>query len=114
MALTDDRGRESRLVQRPFRSVKNPSKGLAELLAAQTHEGVVEVLLTLPKPDRKALAKELKTSLGGKTARVVAIHSFAPKTSELWEKSDIDALVEEFKDYLKGQWKEGQYIQIER
>ncbi len=95
-------------------AVKNPSVGLAEILSANTDKEVAEILLTLPKPDRKTLAKELKATLGGKTAKVVTIGTFTPKTIVLWEKTDIDTVVEEFKDYLKGQWRDGQYIQIER
>jgi acylphosphatase len=95
-------------------AVKNPSDGLTEILAAKTDEEVAEVLLTLPKPDRKTLAKELKAALGGKTAKVVTIGTFTPKTTVLWEKSDIDTVADEFKDYLKRQWRGGQYIQIKR
>lgn len=97
-----------------LRAVTNPSNGLSDILAAEADTDVAEALLTMPKPDRKALAKELKAALGGKTAKVVAIGSFTPKTTVLWEKTDIDTVVDEFKEYLKGQWKDGQYIQIER
>ena len=97
-----------------LRAVKNPSSGLSDILTAKVEADVAEALLTMPKPDRKALAKELKAALGGKTAKVVPIGSFTPKTTVLWEKTDIDTVVDEFKDYLKGQWKDGQYIQIEK
>ena len=95
-------------------AVKNPSVGLAGILSANTDKEVAETLLTLPKPDRKALAKELKAALGGKTAKVVTIGTFTPKTTVLWDKTDIQTVVAEFKDYLKGQWRDGQYIKIER
>lgn len=97
-----------------LRTVENPSNGLSDILAAKAKADVAEALLTMPKPDRKALAKELKAALGGKTAKVVAIGVFTPKTTLLWEKSDIDTVVDELKDYLKGQWKGGQYNQIEK
>lgn len=97
-----------------LRTVKSPSKGLSDILAAKADADVAEALLTMPKPDRKALAKELKAALGGKTAKVVAIGAFTPKTIVLWEKTDIETVVNEFNEYLKGQWKDGQYIQIER
>jgi hypothetical protein len=87
---------------------------LTEILSAITDEEVAEILLTLPKSYRKTVAKELKAALGGKTAKVVTIASFTPKTSVLWEKTDIDTVVDEFKNYLKGQCRDGQYIQIER
>jgi hypothetical protein len=58
------------------------------------------------------LAKELNAAFGDKTARVVSIAEFTPKTNVLWENTDIDTDVEEFKEYLQRQWKDGQYIQI--
>jgi hypothetical protein len=101
-------------VTEQLRAVKSPSKGLSEILAATANSEVADALLTMPTRDRKALAKELKAALGGKTAKAVSIGGFTPATTVLWEEADIDKVVDEFKEYLKGQWKDGQYIQIER
>jgi hypothetical protein len=64
------------------------------------------------KADRKTLAKELKAALGGKKAKLVRIDAFSPQTTPIWEKADIDRVVEEFREYLQGNWQDGHYIQI--
>ena len=95
-----------------MREIKSPSKGLSEILAAESEADVAEVLLTLPKQDRKSLAKELKAALGGKTARLMSIGAFTPETTVLWEKTDIDTVVDELKRYLSDQWNDDQYIEL--
>lgn len=95
-------------------AAENLSDELNEVLSAATDAAVAEVLLTLTQTDRKTLAKELKAALGGKTARIVAIQSFSPSTTVNWEKTGINTLADEFKDYLESQWEDGQYLQNDR
>ena len=94
-------------------AVKNPSDALAGIVAATSDQDAFDTLLILSKADRKSLAKDLKRALGEKTAKVVNIESFALRTTVIWEKSDIDSVVAEFREYLYGNWEDGHYIQIE-
>lgn len=72
-----------------------------------------DALVTMPSADRKALAKQLKAILGGKSPKVVRLADFAPKEKTLWEETDIEALVQEFRAFLDGEWEKGRYLTLD-
>ena len=94
-------------------AVKNPSDPLAAVLAAATDQDLTEILLVLSPENRQQLAKDLKRVLGGRTAKLVSLQSFSPTTTVIWETSDIDTIVNEFREYLQKCWEDDTYIQIQ-
>jgi hypothetical protein len=61
----------------------------------------IAAILTVHDRRRWKPQKERLLALGGKAAKVVKVQTFIPKTTFLWEKGDIDAVVEEFRNYLR-------------
>jgi hypothetical protein len=96
-----------------LRTVKPVPRPLQEILDADKPEEVAEALVTMPSKDRKNLAKLLKALLGKKSARVVRLSDFHPKTETLWEAQDIENMASEFREFLKGQWEKDIYLKIE-
>lgn len=97
-----------------LRNVKDAPKALAEILQATTDEEVADALVTMPAQDLKGLVKLLNAVVGDKRPKTVRLVGFSPKTEFIWEATDIDAVVGEFRDYLKGIWEDGCYLKIER
>jgi hypothetical protein len=97
-----------------LKAAKTPSAELTEVVEAATAAEVAESLLTMPSKKRKDLAKLLKAILGKKRAKPVCLRGFAPQTETVWEKSDIERVVAEFRAYLDGQWEPDVYLKIEK
>jgi hypothetical protein len=92
---------------------KDAVPAIAEILGAATHEEAAEALVTMPQKDRKTLAKQLKAALGGKRVKSVSIRGFVPGTTVVWDKGDIETVVQEFRQYLQDQWEDGHYFNID-
>jgi hypothetical protein len=101
-------------IQDRFQEPKAAVPAIAEILDAATHQEAADALVTMPQKDRKALAKQLKAPLGGKSVKNVSIRGFVPGTTVIWEKGDIETVVQEFRQYLEEQWQDGHYFNIER
>ena len=97
-----------------LRGIENPVASISQILEAATYQGIVEVLLMMNEKERKALAKQLKTVMGGKSVKTIRLQSFEPKTNLIWEAGDIDSVVNEFRTYLESQWEDGCYIKVEK
>jgi hypothetical protein len=93
---------------------KEPTEGLVEILKAESESEVTEILVTMPKEKRTALAKQLKAILGNRTAKPVSLQSFKPSTDLIWERKEIETVAREFREYLEKQWDDGCYIKIEK
>jgi hypothetical protein len=87
-------------------------KPAQELLAARTAETMAECLRTMPTADLEVLAKLLAAAVGEKTPKAVSLSAFQPRTSVLWDKSDINSVVEDFRQYLEHEWDDGHYLNI--
>jgi hypothetical protein len=96
-----------------LQSIPEPTQSLTEILNASTDEEMAGILLKMPKDERKALAKHLKAVVGGKTAKTVSLKSFKPSHELIWEQTEIDAIVKEFRTYLQDHWEDNCYLKIE-
>jgi hypothetical protein len=105
--------RSPRIADR-LRRVKDGSKALAEVLQATTDEELAETLLMTHVHDLKELAKLVAAVTGDRRPKGVGLSEFCPSPGVLWEPSDIDAVVEQLRDYLKGAWEDGCYLKLER
>jgi hypothetical protein len=97
-----------------LKAAKSPSAELTETVEAATATEVAESLLTMPAKKRKDLAKLLKAILGKKRAKPVCLRGFTPRTETVWEETDIERVVGEFRAYLDGQWEPDVYLKIEK
>jgi len=104
----------SRGVMEQLKALKSPPKELTELIEAASTSELTQVLLQTPSGRRKALAKLLKAALGKKKVKPVRLGNFTPQTDTVWEESDIDRVVSEFRAYLTGQWEPEVYLKIEK
>jgi hypothetical protein len=87
---------------------------ISQIIEAATDQEIVEVLLLMNEKERKALAKQLKTVLAGKSVKTIRLQSFEPQTNLIWEVGDIESVVNEFRTYLESKWEEGCYIKVEK
>lgn len=97
-----------------LQALNEPTQGLVEVLSAQNESEMTEILVTMPKEQRSALAKQLKAILGNRTAKAVSLQSFKPSTDLIWERKEIETVARDFRDYLERQWDDGCYIKIEK
>jgi hypothetical protein len=90
-----------------------PSTDHTTVKNAATPDAVAKALLVFSSDARQRLAKEIKALLGAKTQIVVDLGNFrtAPRTA--FEKSEINAVAQEFKQFLESKWKEGSYLKLE-
>lgn len=94
--------------------IEKPVPVISQIISAKKAQDIAEILLMMNQQERKALAKQLKTVLGGKSVKTVRLQSFDPETNLIWEAGDIDTVVNEFRDYLESQWEDGCYIKVEK
>ncbi|OPY17362.1 MAG: hypothetical protein A4E69_00025 [Syntrophus sp. PtaB.Bin138] len=94
--------------------IEKPVPVISQIVSAKKAQDIAEILLMMNQQERKALAKQLKTVLGGKLVKTVCLQSFEPETNLIWEAGDIDTVVNEFRDYLESQWEDGCYIKVEK
>lgn len=87
--------------------------GVGDLLDAKTTDDVVLAIMTMQQKDRKALAKLIGRLMTGRKQKVVKLADFRPTVDTLWEQKEIEAVVDQFRDYLKGQWEDGAYVKVE-
>lgn len=87
--------------------------GVADLLAATSDEDVILALQTLPDAGRHELGKLLKSLLAGRKPKTIRLADFHPTVDTLWEEKEIDTVVDQFRDYLKGCWEDGAYVKVE-
>jgi hypothetical protein len=83
------------------------------MLEARSHEELADMLATMPDQDLKKVAKILTAALGDKSAKTVALDDFKPQNEFLWEPSDIDAVSDQFRHFLRQQWEEGRYLKLQ-
>lgn len=105
--------RSPRILER-LRAVKDPTKTLTEVLQTKSDDELVEVITTLPAKELNTLAKLLTAVVVDKRPKTVRVTDFAPHTEFVWEDKDMDALVAEFREYIKKAWEDGCYLKIER
>ncbi len=94
--------------------VPKPSSGLRIILESKSDKDLAKVLVGLDAKERQALAKQLKAALGNKAQKVVRLSEFVPKTTTLFERNEIDEVVDQFKKYVDSQWDEGSYLRLEK
>ena len=75
---------------------------------------LADVLATMPAQDLKGLAKLLAAVIGDKQPKAIRLAAFAPHNEFIWEATDIDSVVGEFRDYLKSVWEDGCYLKLEK
>ncbi|QRN94036.1 hypothetical protein JRI60_33460 [Archangium violaceum] len=97
-----------------LQAVEDGPKSLSEVLEAQSDEELTDALLTMPGSELKTLAKLLAAVVGDRRPKSVRIGDFEPRSAFLWEASDIDTVVDEFREYLTKQWEDGYYLKIEK
>ena len=96
-----------------LRKVAISSAGLTTITKAGSDQDLAEMLVGLGAKERQLLAKQLKGALGSKTQKVVRLSEFTPKTTALFERSEIGDVVREFEEYLDSQWEDGSYLRFE-
>jgi chromosome segregation ATPase len=101
-------------VMEQLKTAKPIPKPLQEILGAGSADGVAQVLVTIPSKNRRELAKLLKNLLGNKPAKLIHLRDFNPQTDTVWDKTDIDRVAAEFRDYIAGKWEDGTYLKIEK
>jgi hypothetical protein len=95
-------------------AVQDRPKALSEMLEAGGHEELADMLVTMPNPDLKSLAKIILAAIGDKSPKTVALNDFKPKNEFLWEEGDVDSVTNQFRDFLREHWEEGHYLKLER
>lgn len=93
--------------------IEKPPKELVEILGAASAADAAEVLLTMPAKKRQELARLFKAVLGKKRAKTISLKAFRPATDVVWERRELHRLVNEFEEFLNGQWEDGKYFKIE-
>jgi hypothetical protein len=97
-----------------MKAEKKPTAELTEIVEAATPVEVAESLLTMPSKKRKDLAKLLNAILGNKRGKLVCLRGFTPQTETVWQQTDIERVVAEFRAYLDEQWEADVYLKIEK
>ena len=90
------------------------SPELSDIVGAKKAEDVYDALITMPSEKRKQLAQYLKAMIGHKQPKTVSMGGFRPPNTVIFEQSEIENAVDEFKKYLSGHWEEGYYLKIEK
>jgi hypothetical protein len=93
--------------------VSKPSPDLTAIVESKSDMELAKALAGLEAKERQALAKQLKGALGNKTQKTVRLADFAPKTTTVFERGEIDDVADEFKKYLESQWEDGSYLRLE-
>ena len=91
-----------------------PSKGVASIRDAASPDALSTTLIIMEPEERKLLAKELKVLLGSKGQKLVSLDEFSPAHTTVFEKPEIAAVVDEFREFLESKWEDGTYLRIER
>lgn len=86
---------------------------ISEILKTKSNAELVDLLLTANIAELSGLCKVLEAASAGKTPKSVTLRSFKPRADVLWEKSDIDAAVDDFRDFLEGAWENGKYLKLD-
>jgi hypothetical protein len=94
--------------------VGKPSAGITAILEAKSEKDLAKVLTGMEGKERQALARQLKAALGNRAQKTVRLSEFAPKTTTLFERGEIDEVVGEFKKFVEGQWEDGSYLRLEK
>lgn len=94
--------------------VSKPSSGITSIVGTKTDSDLAKLLVGLDGKERQVLAKQLKAALGNKAQKTVSLGSFSPETATLFERTEIDAVVEQFREYLDSKWEEGSYLRLEK
>jgi hypothetical protein len=105
--------RSPRVLER-LQADKNPPKALTDLIEADNDSEVVDALLTMSDQDLKTVAKLITAAVGDKKPKPIRLNSFTPRAEFIWEATDIEGLVDEFREYLKASWEDGCYLKIEK
>ena len=94
--------------------VSKPSSDLTAIVESKSDTGLAKVLVGLKAKERQALAKQLKAALGNKSQKTVRLSDFAPKTTTVFERGEIEDVVDDFKKFVEEQWEDGSYLRIEK
>ena len=86
---------------------------LADIIGAKSNKDVCDALVTMPSEKRKQLAKYIKAVLGKKQPKSVSLSAFSPKNAVIFEPTEIENAVSEFREYLNDQWQDGCYLKLE-
>ena len=96
-----------------LRQVQGPSDLLQQVLAAKDAAAAAGAIVAAEAASRRKLAKELRAALGGRKALALKLSDFKPAVSVIWEPRDVDAVVEEFRQYLQAKLDKKTYLKIE-
>lgn len=97
-----------------LRAIPDAPKALTEVIQAASDDDLAEVLVTMPAAHLNSLASVLVVVVGDKRPKSVHLAAFRPQNEFIWETSDIEGVVNEFRDYLRAMWEDQCYLRIKK